>query len=401
MSGSVSPTAAYVDATGIHAPTYQQIVAYLVNAHETIYGSDIVVEPATQDGQLIGIFSLALADTNNACIAVYNSFSPSTAQGVGLSSVVKINGMARKLPSNSQVDLRVVGIAGTEIYDGVAADGAGSQWNLPAYVLIPPAGEITVLALAATLGAIPALPNTIIRIATPTYGWQTVSNPDAASLGAPVENDAQLRIRQAQSTMLPSQTVLDGIVGGVASLPGVVKYRGYENDTGCTDAITTLPPHSICMVVLGGDPIAICQTILNKKTPGCYTYGDVRETVLDVYNIAHDIGFFIPDPIPISVAITIMALPGYSTTIGNGIITAIAAFINALPIGVDVVWSKLMMPANLCAMAPDMPANATATFIITSMTIGLDAFSLAMQDIPIAFDEMATCDPAAVIVTVA
>lgn len=395
MSGTVSPTAAYVDATGIHAPTYQEIVTYLVNAHQTIYGSDITVDPATQDGQLIGIFALALADTNNACIASYNSFSPSTAQGVGLSSMVKINGIARKVPSNSEVDLRVVGIAGTEIFNGVAQDGAGTKWDLPVYVLIPPDGEITVLATAEQPGAIPALPGTIVRIATPTYGWQTVINLDAASLGAPVENDAQLRIRQAQSTMMPSSTVLDGIVGGVASIPGVIKYRGYENDTGCTDALTTLPPHSICMVVLGGDPVTICQTILNKKTPGCYTYGDVRETVLDVYSIPHDIGFFIPDPVPISVAITIMALPGYSTTIGDGMKTAVSDFINALPIGVDVVWSKIFMPANLCAMAPDMPANATATFIITAMTI-----NGATADIPIAFDEMATCDRASVVITV-
>src|SRR5271170_2946754 len=100
MSGTTSPTAAYVDATGVHAPAFVDIQNYLIASYQAIYGADIVVDNSTQDGQLIGILALAIADTNAACIAVYNSFSPSTAQGVGLSSMVKINGMQRELPSN-------------------------------------------------------------------------------------------------------------------------------------------------------------------------------------------------------------------------------------------------------------------------------------------------------------
>ena len=401
MSGTVSPTAAYVDATGIHAPAFSDILVYLVNAMQTIYGADIVVDPSVQDGQMLGIFALALADTNNACIAVYNSFSPATAQGVGLSSSVKLNGMTRAVASNGTVNLLIIGIAGTEIINGVAQDGAGVHWVLPTSVIIPFEGEIVVLASADPPGAVPALPNTINRIATPTYGWQSVNNPDAAALGAPIETDAQLRVRQSNSTMLPSSTVLDGIVGGIASLPGVLRYRGYENDTNDDytnvpvppTGIGPLPPHSISMVVLGGDPIAICQTILNKKTPGCYTYGDVRETVLDVYSIPHDIGFFVPDPVPITVAITLKPNIGYTNAIGQMIINTVAAYLNALPIGDDVIYSKLWLPANLCD-ATGAPTGATGTYDITFMTVAAPGYPASTINVPIAFNAMATCDPA-------
>jgi len=121
MSGSsqLSPTAAYVDATGIHAPTFTDIQAFLVSQYQAIYGADIETDPSTQDGQLIGIFALAMSDVNAACVAVYNSFSPSTAQGIGLSSMVKINGLTRRVPSNSTAPMLIVGVTGTVIANGI------------------------------------------------------------------------------------------------------------------------------------------------------------------------------------------------------------------------------------------------------------------------------------------
>ena len=222
MSGSVpvSPTAAYVDLTGIHAPTFAEVRDFLVTQFQAIYGTDIVVDESTQDGQLIGVFALAIADANAACIQVYNEFSPSTAQGAGLSSMVKINGIARSLPSNSMVPLMITGQTGTVILNGVAMDAASQRWNLPPSVVIPPGGQILVTGTADTPGAIHALPGTIVRIATVTLGWQEVINPNAATPGAPVESDAQLRIRQTTSTALPSQTILSGIVGAVLAVPG-------------------------------------------------------------------------------------------------------------------------------------------------------------------------------------
>lgn len=411
MSGSNSlpemPTTAWVDQDGIHAPPFAIIQAYLVGQMQAIYGQDIVVTPDSQDGQIIGIFSLAISDCNSMAISVYNGFSPNTAIGVGLSSMVKINGMARALPSQSSVQLLLVGQAGTFIEAGVAGDGSNNRWLLPPNVIIPPGGEITVTATAEQPGAIPALPHTITRILTVTRGWQTVDNPTAAARGAPLETDAALRRRQSFSTALPSQSVLSGIVGAVLGLFGVTACSHYENDTS-TDYTATpppsgvgpLPPHSIGLVVEGGDATEICQTILLNKTPGCYTAGTTRVTVNDVYGLPHDIGFYIPSPVPIGVHITLRALAGYSTLVGQAISQTVADFITTLGAGTDVIYSKLWLPANLCD-ASGAPTGASGTYDITAMTVGKIGDTYATANIPIAIFEKAGCLPADVVITVA
>ena len=401
MSGTtpISPTSAYVDATGIHAPTFADIQAFLISQFQAIYGADIVASNDSQDGQLIGVFSLALADINAACVAVYNSFSPSTAQGVGLSSMVKINGMARHIPTYSSAPMLLIGVAGTVINNGIVQDTPSNNWALPPSVTIPPTGEITVTATCRVPGAITAPPGDISRIATVTLGWQSATNTEAAVPGAPTENDAQLRVRQAQSTALPALSVLSGISGAVASLLGVQAVTIYENDTSATDS-RGLPPHSVSLVVKGGDSMDICQTILLKKTPGCYTYGSTRHSVNDIYGLPHDIGFFIPTNVPVGVHITLRALPGYSTIVGKSISDEVSRYINAMGSGQEVVFSKLWMPANLCTDT-GAPIGATGTYDITAMTIASPPTgTYGTVNIPISIFQEATCQSSDVIITV-
>ncbi|QEL21721.1 hypothetical protein FQV39_03360 [Bosea sp. F3-2] len=114
------------------------------------------------------------------------------------------------------------------------------------------------------VAGVTALPGMVTGIGTPTRGWQSVTNSAAAVIGQPVELDAQLRKRQTVSTALPSLTVFEGTIGAVASITGVDRLKGYENDTGTTDA-NGIPAHSISLVVQGGDATAIAQAIAAKK----------------------------------------------------------------------------------------------------------------------------------------
>ena len=183
---------AYIDDTGIHLPDYPTVLDHVKGIMHDIYGDDLYIEADSQDGQLCAAFASMMHDTYALCGDVYNAFSPSTAQGAGLSSVVKINGIRRKTASYSTVDLRIVGQVGTIVTGGKAEDVAGQKWLLPARVVIPAEGEITVTATAEVMGDIRAAAGEITKIATPTRGWQTVNNPAAATAGAPVEKDSEL-----------------------------------------------------------------------------------------------------------------------------------------------------------------------------------------------------------------
>ncbi|EMH7336385.1 TPA: baseplate J/gp47 family protein [Serratia marcescens] len=385
--------AAKVTASGISAPDYQTILNTLTGYFQQIYGDDVYLDPDSKDGQMLAIYARGIHDANNSAIAVYNSFSPATAQGRGLASNVKINGIAVTPASRSTADVRIVGQVGTLITNGTVRDSNGITWSLPASVVIGIDGAATVTATCQIDGAVVAPAGSITEIGTPTRGWQSVTNPAAATAGRKVETDAELRQRQAKSVAIPSLTVLDGIMGAVATLDGVERYRGYENDTSVEDA-NGLPPHSISLVVAGGDAAAIAKTIATKKTPGGGTYGTTTISVTDKYGIVHPISFFRPTSVDIFARVEIKALQGYTSAVGEEIRTAVAAYINEIEIGDPVYLTRLFLPANLNGSAD------SATFDITDLQIGTSPGSLAPANVVIGFNAVAACAPANVEVVV-
>lgn len=361
-----------IDANGISAPPYSDIYASLQATFQGIYGSDSYLDPDSQDGQMLATFAQAQNDSNQATIAAYNNFSPSTAQGIGLSSMVKINGLARLVASQSTVPVQVTGTVGTPINNGVIGDNQNlnTTWLLPALVVIPDAGVITVTATCAQQGAVTAEANTLTQILSPTLGWQSVTNADAATAGAPVEQDATLRQRQSISTSLPAQTVLDAIVANVADVPGVQRVKAYENDLGSPD-LNGVPGHSFSIVVGGGDVVAIAQAIADKKGPGPGTYGTTSELVIDPLGVPNTINFFVLADVPITGTITLRALQGYVSTTGTLAAAVVAAYISTLAIGEIVYLNRLWGPANLSG---DI---AVTTAALTQLQ--LDALSATYQ----------------------
>lgn len=377
---------------GITAPSYADILDYFQVQYRTIYGSDVYLGNDSQDGQFLGVIAKGQHDSNSVAIAVYNAFSPATAQGVGLSSVVKTNGVRRAVATNSTATLNIVGVAGTAVINGIVQDGAKNRWNLPATVNIPLAGTIAVTATCQTAGAVAALPNTINQIITPQLGWQSANNAAAATLGAPVETDAALRQRQAVSVAQPSTTALVGTVGAIAALAGTTRYTGYDNPTGSVDA-NGLPAHSIAVIVEGGDITQIAQAIANHKTQGCATYGTTTVVASDIYGLPISINFFVLQEVRITAALTISAISGYTADIGTQIKQSLADYINALPIGQKVIWTRLFQPANLNGSAPGL------AYEIDSLLIAAFPGSPAAADVAVGFNQAASLSVADITLT--
>jgi uncharacterized phage protein gp47/JayE len=388
VSGTTSPTACYIDETGIHSPAFTDILTVLQGAVQGIFGSDTYLGSDSQDGQLLGVFAQAIYDTNSMAIAVYNSYSPATAVGVGLSSVVKINGLSRELPTNSTATVQVVGGAGTIISGGIVRDANFNQWNLPSSVTIAPTGQATVTATAAVAGAISA-PAGPVTIATPILGWQSASFTVPAVPGAPLESDPTLRARQNVSTMLPSVTAIDGMTGAVFAVNGVTRLRVFENDTSVTDS-NGIPSHSVSFVVEGGDTQEIADAIAAHKTPGAGTFGNTSEIVVDPYGVPHAYNFFVVSEVQITVVIHLTALQGYTSAVGNEIVNAVINYIDAIPIGTNVYLTHVIWAALSIA------GTDNTTFNLTSLLMSRGAGAPTSADVPIAFNEAAQASPATV-----
>ncbi|UAN24565.1 baseplate J/gp47 family protein [Enterobacter sp. JBIWA003] len=377
------------------APDYQTILDTLTSYFQQIYGSDAYLEPDSKDGQMVALVALAIHDANNTAISVYNCFSPATGYGAALTSNVKINGIARRGATNSTVDLLLTGTAGTSITNGTVKDTNNVIWRLPASVTIGVGGTVMVTATCSNSGAVAALAGTITTINTPTRGWASVTNPAAATVGAPAETDAELRIRQGQSVALPSLTPFEGVDGAIANVAGVTRHKLYENDTGATDS-NGLPPHSISAIVDGGDVTEIAQTIRGNKGQGTATYGTTSVTVLDTYGNPHVISFSRSTDVPIYGHITLKAFTGYTSQIGVQIQQAVADYINGLTIGDDVLLSRIYSPANLGVVS----GGNARYYDIQELLIGKSAGSVAAANIIIAYNESASCKPENIVLTV-
>lgn len=379
----------YIDETGYHFADYPTILSWLQGKYREIYGQDVYIEPDSQDGQWISVQAKYLYDTAALGASIFNSFSPSTAQGVGLARNVKINGLTKRSATLSTVDLTCVGTAGTVLgvagAPAIAIDTLEQKWNIPVGTTIPGGGSIIVTAEAQESGAVQAVIGSVNRIFTPTRGWQSVTNATAATAGVPVETDAELRARQAISTANPSNTVLEGTAGAVANLAGVTAVRPYENDTSATDG-NGIPEHSISMVVIGGDVTEICTTILTHKTPGCGTFGDTSEVVFDSKGMPTNISFERPADIPIEVEVVISVNAGYTSDYATLIAEAVANTVNEFGIGNDVLYTRLFIPAYL------QGTPAFGTFDVVSIKISRDGDPVAASNVDILWNERATCD---------
>ena len=391
--------AATIDATGIVVPDYADILAQLQNEFWTIYGTDAVLTPDSQDGQFLAILAQGITDCNQLAAAVLSSFAPTFAQGVPLSSLVKLNGLRRLAATASTATITIAGTIGTVITGGLVGDNQqlGTQWALPPSVTIPPAGTIAVTATCTVDGDIAAAPNTLTRILTPTSGWQTATNVASATPGAPVETDAALRRRQAASVALPSESTRDGIAANVGNLAGVLHVAVYENDQGAPDG-NGIPGHSIAVVVEGGDAQEIAAAIFIKKCPGTGTYGSTSETVVDSHGMPQGINFFYVSVVTVTVVIAVTALDGYVSTTGDKIKACVAAFISALGIGQKDYYTRLYAPANLSgAIAvettrlPQADLDALATTFTVTLISQSRSGPVSPSDVNIAFNEIAEC----------
>jgi len=374
-------TAPYIDEAGLHIPSYIDIRDDLIATFKRIYGQDIYLDNDSQDYQMISSFALKQYDAMQLLQIIYNNRGPKTAVGSALDGIVKLNGIRRKAASYSTCVLTLTGTQGAVIRGGVAQDDADVRWLLPEIVTIRDNPQ-RVTAVCAQIGAVEAAPGTITRIATPTKGWIAVTNEVPAVTGAPVETDEALRLRQSQSVAIPSRALVDGAIGGVASVDGVKRYKIYENDTSEPDE-NGIPGHSIAAVVEGGKDADVAAQVFLRKGIGCGTYGDVEIEYIHTDGLSNRIRFTRPQYVTVNAELAVHGLDGYTDDTKHQIVASVEAYLESLDIGSDVVVSSVWAAALSVLITLARPL-----FALQGVTIGKDD-TLQAADIALAYHEVA------------
>ena len=379
-------------AAGFDRSRLDERLATLQVAMRAIFGDDIDIDADTIDGQTLGIFAESVSNLDQLAEDVYHGFNPNSATSVALSRLVQLNGIRRIGGTYSTVDVLCVGQQGTVIPAGSTVSSAATKtiFKTMAAATITATGQVTVSCKAVDMGAKLGPDNTVTKINSPIYGWQTVNNPASAVVGRDEETDEQLRLRRARSTSTPAQSIIDALYGAVANIPEVLQCEVYENNTGTVQAVTGLPAHSINVIADGGLIADIANQMLTRLNMGVVQVGSVVTTANDSRGNPHTIKFDRPTDVAIKVILNVTKLSGWPTDGATRLKAALVAWTVANQrIGKNVIHSRLYDCLNV------IPGHS-----ITTMFIGTGAVPTVEDDVTIAFNALARFTAANITVNV-
>lgn len=251
-------------------------------------------------------------------------------------------------------------------------------------VKVSTVGEV----IAENTGPVEQLVNTITEIATPILGWDSVTNPIAASPGSLEETDEELRLRFRNSKFDRATNTLDAIYTALIGVDNVEEVVIYENDTDAVDG-NGVPGHSFLPIVLGGLSTDIANAIWENKPIGILSYGNTTVAINDIQGFPHDISFSRPDGIVIYISIDLTTDSNYPANGDDQVKQAIIDYFSSqFGIGDDVIYSRLYTPIN------SIPGHE-----VNSLTIGTAPAPVGTVNIPIAFDEIASINDLNIVIT--
>lgn len=235
--------------------------------------------------------------------------------------------------------------------------------------------------------------NTITNIVTPVLGWDSVTNPLAASEGRLQEKDEELRLRFRNTKLERSSNILDSLYSAILNIDGVEEVQIYENDTDVIDS-NGVQPHSFMPVVLGGSSQLIAETIWLNKPIGILSQGSTVIPITDSQGFPHDIGIQRPDPVTVYVEMEIEADPEADNPLPGDaedqIRQAIIDYASEnFGVGKDVIYTRLYTPIN------SVPGHQ-----INNLFIGLAPSPVGTSNIVIAFDEISSWESLNIVVNI-
>jgi len=306
----------YIQTTGVIVPDTADLLESVRAEYRSAFGDDLVVDPETPQGMLIAaeVESRDSLARNNAALA--NQINPNIAGGVFLDALLALMGSERRAASPSVcTGVLLTGVPATLIPAGSRAQTtAGAVFETIADATLSGSGTATVTMQSVDDGPIAASIGTLTQIIDPVLGWETITNPAAAALGALAQSDVSAR--QSRRDWLAAQgvSVAAAAVSAVMAVPGVTSMAYRENPTGATATIdsVSIAAHSVYTCVDGGANADIAAALLEAKSAGADFVGGVTvSTIEPASGQTYTVRF--SRPAEVSVLVRVTAKPGSVT----------------------------------------------------------------------------------------
>jgi len=142
-------------------------------------------------------------------------------------------------------------------------------------------------------GPISVISGDITNVPSLPSGLTSVYNYEDGTKGSLVENDVDLYSRFLFNIRTLSSGNIDSIVSKIKNtVVGVVVCKGKENARDVE--YDGLPPHSILLIISGGDPVEIAKVIWASKSGGIFTAGNILTYVEDSNGTLQEVRFSRP-----------------------------------------------------------------------------------------------------------
>lgn len=343
---------------------------------------DINTDPSTPQGQII----TSLTQTDLATISYLENLANAFFLGGNgyfldlwawnLFRVTRKQG----IPSSALITIQ--GVAGTEIPEDFLISDNQYNYKISKSVIIPNTGTIDVLFYCTEINEFIANPNTITQIVTIVNGVERVNNTNMAAPAILKETDGELFQRCVYFGSTARNASFRSILANVAEVSGVNRIAGAENVTNGPLEVSgvTLTPHSICLVVDGGENEDIANAMFNSRATGCDMVGDTEVTIL-LDNQKYTYKFYRPTAVPLKAQVKVSStgaiIPSnYESEVKN----VLSNFINNLDINKNI--TQPLLANNLIKNITDLN--------ILDVKFGLKSGDVGYTNIQLKLNEIAS-----------
>jgi len=322
----------FVTETGTVVPDTGDILTQVENEFREVFGSDLIVDPSTPQGVLITAEAASrdAVAKNNAQVA--NQINPNLAGGVFLDALLALTGVERDAATRSVIPgVTLGGIPNVVIPAGTRAKtGNGDVFELLSSVVLDALGAGSGDFRAVEFGPIAAAPGSLTQIVDGVLGWETVTNPTAATLGRYLQSDAGARVKRRRTLGFQGQALAVAITSAVYNVEGVRSLTYRENVTNAAATIdgVLIDAHSVFVCVDGGSDDDIAAALLEKKSGGCGWTGTTTVNVTEAASgQTYPVKFQRPAEVDLVARVTVKNVAGLTdpTTAVKAAILAYAA----------------------------------------------------------------------------
>lgn len=342
-------------------------------------------------GVFVGIFAEREANVWQLAQAVYNAMDPDQAENFSLDALSALTGTLRDAATRSLITGALLGLdAATTVPAGsiAAVDGnPAARFRLVADVTSTTAGDYPGDFEGEDTGPTVANAGTLTVIATPVTGWNSVTNPADAALGADIETDTHLRQKRENELAAAGTSTADAIRADLLEVEGIASCTVFLNDGNTTD-VNGLPPHSVEVLIYDPLPVSntvIAQAIWDAKAAGIETYSAALTsgTATDSEGVDHTMFFTRVTIKDVYLIIDIEVTGSYPVSGDTAVAAAVALYGDeTYQAGDDVILS---------ALYPSV-FSVTGVKRIAEIKAGFSASPTATVDLAIGLRELADLD---------